>query len=281
MKTLRYRKRAALALLLGFVLVAALGCGSQKAPASESGQGTATGSETASEATDDLAKIKAAGKITFATDGAYPPDEFLDSNGQLVGFDVDLGKAIAKELGVQYDVKIVEWDGIIPGLVTGKYDAILSTMNDTEERRQQVDFIDYISMGQVIVVKAGNPKHIQSLDDLKGKTIAVQTGTTNADEAKGIANANVKLFDTFTDALLAVSNGQADATILDEPVARYYGKTAPDKYAVVGQPFNEAPVGIAIRKNQPNLKKAIEDALQKIHDDGTWDKIYAAWFGGQ
>ncbi|MBX5476338.1 MAG: basic amino acid ABC transporter substrate-binding protein [Clostridia bacterium] len=276
-KTQRIGTRAALALLLGVVLLVALGCGGQSAPSSESGASGGQTSEPA--ANDDLAKIKAAGKITFATDGAYPPDEFTDQNGQLVGFDIDLGKAIAKELGVQYDVKIVEWDGIIPGLVTGKYDAILSSMNDTEERRQQVDFIDYISMGQVIVVKAGNPKNIQSLDDLKGKTIAVQTGTTNADVAKDIEGTNVKLFDTFTDALLAVSNGQADASILDEPVARYYGKTAPDRYVVVGQPFNEAPMGIAIRKNQPNLKKAIEDALNKLKSDGTYDKIYADWFG--
>jgi len=228
-----------------------------------------------------LSQIKKRGVMTFATDGAYPPMEMQDPKnpGQYIGFDVDLGQAIAKKLGVKYEIKIVDWDGIIPGLTQYKYDVIMSSMNITDERSKSVDFIHYFDMGQLIVVKKGNPLKIGKLDDLKGKTIAVQISTTNEDVARKIEGAKVKTFQTFPDAMLEVANGRADATILDEPVARYYAKIDADKYEIVGQPFERAPVGIAVPKGEKELADAIQKALDGLHSDGTYDQIYSKWFG--
>ncbi len=232
---------------------------------------------------DLLSQIKKAGVMTFATDGAYPPMEFQDPKnpGQLIGFDIDLGKAIAKKIGVKYETKVVDWDGIIPGLAAYKYNVIMSSMNITDERSKTVDFVHYFDMGQLIVVKKGNPKKITKLDDLQGKTIAVQISTTNEDVARKIKGAKVTTFQTFPDALLEVGNGRADATILDEPVARYYAKIDGDKYEITGAAFEQAPVGIAVPKNETKLFDAITKALAELKADGTYDKIFADWFGGK
>ncbi|MHB8927598.1 MAG: basic amino acid ABC transporter substrate-binding protein [Bacillota bacterium] len=230
-----------------------------------------------------LSQIKKKGVMTFATDGAYPPMEMQDPKnpGQYIGFDVDLGKAIAKKIGVKYEIKIVDWDGIIPGLAAYKYDVIMSSMNITDERSKSVDFVHYFDMGQLIVVKKGNPLKIGKLDDLKGKTIAVQISTTNEDVARKIQGAKVKTFQSFPDAMLEVANGRADATILDEPVARYYAKIDADKFEITGQAFEQAPVGVAVPKNEKELYDAVKKALDDLHADGTYDKIFGDWFGGK
>ena len=282
---------AVLTLVAALVVVA--GCGGAGQPAtggsggttsgSGTGSGTGTGTGETGGAKSLLDEIKERGYMTFATDGAYPPMEFPDPNNpnQLIGFDIDLGKAIAEKLGVEHKAVVVDWDGILAGLESGRYDVVMSSMNITEERQKSADFVQYFEMGQMIVVKKGNPKGIQSLDDLKGKVIAVQIGTTNEEIARGIEGATVKTFQTFPDALKEVYVGRADATILDEPVARYYANIEGDKYQFVGEPFETAPVGIAVAKGNDELVQAIQQALDELKADGTYDQIYAKWFGGQ
>lgn len=279
---------AALALVAALVIVA--GCGGSGQPAAgdsgsssgtSSGTGTGAGSESGEKSLLD--EIKERGYMTFATDGAYPPMEFPDPENpsELIGFDIDLGKAIAEKLGVEHRAVVVDWDGILAGLESGRYDVVMSSMNITEERQKSADFVQYFEMGQMIVVAKGNPKGIHSLDDLKGKVIAVQIGTTNEEIARGIEGATVKTFQTFPDALKEVHVGRADATILDEPVARYYANIEGDKYEFVGEPFERAPVGIAVAKGNEDLVQAIQKALDELKQDGTYDQIYAKWFGGQ
>ncbi|ADU51680.1 extracellular solute-binding protein family 3 [Thermaerobacter marianensis DSM 12885] len=280
-------------LALVAALLVAAGCGGGGQPASgdtgsgtETGSGAGAGSGTGTGTGGEkslLDEIKERGYMTFATDGAYPPMEFPDPEnpGELIGFDIDLGKAIAEKLGVEYRVEVAEWEGLLAGLEARRFDAVMSAMNITEERQKSADFVQYFEMGQMIVVPKGNPQGIQSLDDLKGKVIAVQIGTTNEEIARGIEGATVKTYQTFPDALQEVAAGRADATILDEPVARYYANIEGDKYEYVGVPFETAPVGIALPKGEDELVQAVQQALDQLKQDGTYDQIYAKWFGGQ
>jgi polar amino acid transport system substrate-binding protein len=255
-----------IAALLVFVLLALFvsGCGNSKS---------------GSEAPSALDEIKKRGYMTFATDGAYPPMEFTDENNDIMGFDIDLGKAICEQLGVEHKTLITDWEGLIPGLMKGKFDVIMSAMNITEERLKSVDFVPYYDMGQLVVVSAGNPKDIHSLEDLAGKTVAVQTGSTNEDAARGVEGAEIRLFGTFTDAMMEVSAGRADACILDSVVAKHYMLMQPGAYEVASDVFFEAPVGIAVSKESPELTEAIEEALAELKEDGTYDSIIEKWFG--
>lgn len=277
-----------MALALLAVLLIAAGCGGAGQPAAGTGGGDGAGSDAGDAAGGGgeaslLDEIKARGYMVFATDGAYPPMEFPnpENPSELIGFDIDLGKAIAEKLGVEYRVEVAEWEGLLGGLEARRFDAVMSSMNITEERQKSADFVQYLEMGQMIVVPKGNPDGIQSLDDLKGKVIAVQIGTTNEQVARGIEGATVKTFQNFPDALQEVAAGRADATILDEPVARYYANIEGDKYEYVGVPFETAPVGIAVPKGEDELVQAIQQALDELKQDGTYDRIYAKWFGGQ
>ncbi|QBS38653.1 basic amino acid ABC transporter substrate-binding protein [Thermaerobacter sp. FW80] len=281
-------RRGWVALALLAVLLIAAGCGGAGQPAAGTGGGDGAGSDAGDAAGGDgeaslLDEIKARGYMVFATDGAYPPMEFPnpENPSELIGFDIDLGKAIAEKLGVEYRVEVAEWEGLLGGLEARRFDAVMSSMNITLERQKSADFVQYLEMGQMIVVPKGNPDGIQSLDDLKGKVIAVQIGTTNEQVARGIEGATVKTFQNFPDALQEVAAGRADATILDEPVARYYANIEGDKYEYVGVPFETAPVGIAVPKGEDELVQAIQQALDELKQDGTYDRIYAKWFGGQ
>ncbi|NLJ60379.1 MAG: basic amino acid ABC transporter substrate-binding protein [Firmicutes bacterium] len=252
--------------LLVFILLALCvsGCGNSK-----------SGSSAASA----LDEIKQRGYMIFATDGAYPPMEFADENNEIIGFDVDLGKAICEKLAVEHKVLIADWEGLIPGLMKGKFDVIMSAMNITEERLKSVDFVPYYEMGQLVVVSAGNPEDIHCLEDLAGKTVAVQTGSTNEDAARDVEGAKIRLFGTFTDAMMEVAAGRADACILDSVVAKHYMLMQPGAYEVASDVFFEAPVGIAVSKESPELTEAIEEALAELKEDGTYDSIIEKWFG--
>lgn len=229
-----------------------------------------------------LEAVKKRGVLRIGTDDTYPPMEFRDEAGNLLGFDIDLGNEIGKRMGLEVQWIPAEWEGIIPSLQQGNFDLIMSSMNITEQRAKEVDFVHYLDQGLWIVVAKGNPKNIHSLEDLAGKTVAVQIGTTNEAAARRVPGANVVTYDDFESALLEVSGGRADATILDTPVAAYYILIEPDKYEMVGEEFDTAPVGIAVNKKAPDLKAEVERIVQEIKQDGTMDRLKAKWkMGGQ
>lgn len=262
--------KAVVLVCVAVLLVGALaGCGgAKKEPAKEEPKGDGS-----------LARVKAAGKITFGTDDTYPPFEFRNDKNELVGFDIDLATEIAKRLGVTAEFKPTAWDGIIPSLVGKQYDAIISGMNITEDRLKEVNFSDaYLAAGQVIVVKKDNTT-VSGVKDLEGKRIAVQIGTTNEEAARKIKDANVVTFNSFVDAFTDVANGRSLAVIVDEPVGRYYTTLQPDVYKVVGDAFDRAPVGIAIRKEDVELVNAVNKALADMKADGAFAAIAKKWFG--
>jgi polar amino acid transport system substrate-binding protein len=227
--------------------------------------------------------IKSAGKIVFCSDITYPPEESYQGT-KAVGSDIDIGTGIAAQMGVKATFKNTTFDSIIAALNAKKCDAIISGMNDTAERRKQVDFVDYLKVGQSLMVKNGNPSHITSLASLAGKSVSVESGTTNRDflaaqskklVAAGKKAISIKTFPKDTDAASALKAGRVDAYFGDSPVVVYYALK--DKsFAVGGSPVNPIPIGIAIRKGDP-LKAATVKALNTLYANGTIKKIVTKW----
>jgi polar amino acid transport system substrate-binding protein len=227
--------------------------------------------------------IKSAGKVVFCSDITYPPEESFQGT-TAVGSDIDIGNAIAAQMGVKAEFKNTTFDSIIAALVGKKCDAIISGMNDTSDRRKQVDFVDYLKVGQSLMVKAGNPEHLNTLADLAGKKVSVESGTTNRDflaaESKKLTKAgkkaiNIATFPKDTDAASALKAGRVDAYFGDSPVVVFYALK--DKsFAVGGSPVNPIPIGIAIRKKDP-LTAATRKALAALYANGTIKKIVTKW----
>jgi ABC-type amino acid transport substrate-binding protein len=259
-------------------LMAVVGCGSSTSGGSGSDKKL---SAIDVKATVDANAVPGNGKLVVGTDNTYAPMEYMDKDDptRLIGFDVDLGDALSKYLNKDIVWKPTAWDGIFAGLQNKKYDLIISSVNDTPERRQTMTFVDYANMGQVILVKADSTANIKTIDDLKGKNVGVQINTTSEDALKQAGGINIKRYNTFPEALLDLGNGRLDAVVVDEPVGRYYLAQDKDKYKMAGDPFMSEPVGIVLRKDETELAQAIQQALEKMKSDGTYDKIYNYWFG--
>jgi polar amino acid transport system substrate-binding protein len=224
-------------------------------------------------------------KVVIATDASFPPMEFVDANKQIVGFDIDMMNAIAKAKSLQVEYKNTAWDGIFAGLESGDYDAILSSVTITDERKGKYDFSDpYINAGQAVVVRA-DEAGIQSDKDLPSKKVGAQIGTTGAIAVRAISGTTLKEYDTIDLALLDLVNKNLDAVVVDTPVAANYALASDEfkgKLKIVGKPFTDEYYGLVVRKGQmKELLQAFNDGLKKIKADGTYDKVYAQWIGGK
>ncbi len=219
--------------------------------------------------------------IKVGTNAEYPPFEYVDESGNIVGFDVDLINALAERAGFDVELVNTKWDGIFAALAAGEFDVVCSAVTITDERKQIVDFTDpYFNAGQSIAVLASNDE-IKSVEDLKGKRIGVQLGTTGDIEASKIEGAEVKRYEEITLAFQALANGDVDAVVNDTPTSAAIIKANPEINAkIVGEPFTNEFYGIAVNKNKPEIRDALNKALAEIKADGTYDKIYQKWFGG-
>ena len=272
-------------LLVCVVLVAAFvasACGDEEEkPAAASPTPRAAGSPTASLAAGvpELAD----GTLQVGSDIAYAPIEFYEEGTQNpVGLDVDIAKALAKELGVKAEFMNTGFDGLIGALQAKRFDIIMSSMTVTEKRQQEIDFIPYFTAGTGILVQAGNPKNIQSLADLCGKSVAVQLGTIQVDQldAQNEQCAQKISITTFDQNPLAVEQlrlGRADAVTADYPVAANDARLSQGALEIAGPQFEAAPYGIGLRKDSTALNAALTKALQAIMDNGEYDKILADW----
>jgi len=229
------------------------------------------------------ANIAKAGKIVWCSDIEYPPFESYKGSTP-IGADIDIASGIAAAMGVKAEFKNVVFDSIIAGLLTKKCDAIVSAMNDTPERRKVVDFVDYLKVGQSLMVKKGNPKHISTLGSLGGHVVSVQSGTTMrqflvAESARlakqGKKSFAIKTFPKDTDAISALKAGRVDAYFADSPVVAYYvSKDA--SLQIAGSPISPLPYGLAIRKHDP-LRGAVQRALNQLYASGAMKRIAAKW----
>ena len=231
-----------------------------------------------------IERIKKDGKILVAIDATYPPMESEGPDGKPVGFDIDFANELAKRLGIKAEFIVMNWDGILAGLNSKRYDVIISSMNITDERKNQVDFVEYVQMSQLYIAKTGTI--ITKEADLAGKVIAVQADTTSFEYAeglkkKGVAVKAVKAFKLATDAFAAVKAGQAEVIVVDEPVGKYYAKQDSKTFQLSGRAMAPEPVGIAIRKTDKDLLEEIKKVVDQMKQDGTLKKISVTWFGGE
>ena len=213
-----------------------------------------------------------------ATEATFPPFEF-QQGGQLTGFDIDLMRAIGEEADLNIDFRNLPFDGIIPALQARTVEAAISGMTITAERAQAIAFSrPYFRAGLAIAVREDN-KTIKNFQDLKGKRIAVQIGTTGALEATKIPGAVVSQFDSAALALQELINGRVEAVVNDKPVTLYAIKEAGLRgVKVVGELLTEEFYGIALPKNSPYLQ-LINDALGRVIESGQYDVIFQQWFG--
>ncbi|MCX6090426.1 MAG: basic amino acid ABC transporter substrate-binding protein [Candidatus Atribacteria bacterium] len=226
-----------------------------------------------------LDDIKTRGKIVIGTDATYPPMEFHDENNIIVGFDIDLGRALAEVLGVQAEFIDTAWDGIFPALDAKKFDIIMSSTSITEDRLKSKDMSDpYYKTSQAIAVRKDNDS-IKGPNDLNGKIVAVQISTTGDFATSAIEGVKeIRRFDTTDKAYIEVMNGRADAVVNDFSEVAYRMKLLTDmKVAAI---FNEGQdnYGVTMRKDEKDLLAAINEALKKLKDSGKYDEIHGKWF---
>lgn len=221
--------------------------------------------------------------LKVATTADFAPFEFQgeqDGQEQYQGFDMDLIRAIGKEMGMKVEIQNSSFDGLIPSLETNKVDAVISGMSINPEREAKVSFSDpYYTSGLTIIVNKDN-NTIHGLKDLEGKRIAVQIGTTGATEAAKIKDAKLSVLDVSSNTFLELKAGNVDAVINDRPVNDYYiATTKDDTVKQVGPVLSSEQYGIAMKKGNTELVKKVNEALKKLHENGEYNKIYEKWFG--
>jgi polar amino acid transport system substrate-binding protein len=228
------------------------------------------------------AAAPAAMKIRVASDAAYPPFETVDEKTkELVGFDIDLFKAIAKEANLEVEFVNIGFDPLLAGMAQCQYDAAISAITITDERKQNMTFSDpYFQAGQAITVAVKNDA-IKSEADLKGKTIGTQLGTTGDILAKKIEGANVKAYDSVDLAFQDLLNGQVDAVVADNvPSEGFVGKNT-DKIKVVAGLLTSEDYGISVCKKNAELLTRINDGLKKVKAAGVIDELNNKWVKGK
>ncbi|RJF95048.1 glutamine ABC transporter substrate-binding protein GlnH [Noviherbaspirillum saxi] len=216
--------------------------------------------------------------LTVACDTAFVPFEFKQGD-KYVGFDIDMWDAIAKELGVTYKLQPMDFNGILPALQTKNVDVALAGITIKDERKKVIDFSDgYYDSGFMLMVAANSP--IKGGEDLKGKSLAIKTGTSAADYAKAnFAGTELRQFPNIDNAYLELATGRVDAAMHDTPNVLYYAATAgKGRVKVVGTQMMAHQYGIGFPKGSPLVPK-VNAVLAKMKVDGRYSSIYKKWFG--
>jgi polar amino acid transport system substrate-binding protein len=273
-------RRARIAALLLVLSLLASACGS-----SDDGQ-DATASPAAPTAAARDVELVDDGTLTFCSD--------ISSTGALeryeadkpVGAEVDLAAELAARLGVRWQMVNVGFDGLIAALQSKKCDGILSGMNDTAERRKQLDFVDYVNVGSRLMVRKGNPADIGSLADLAGKSVAVQVSTTEGEllaaenerlRAAGEPEIAIDTFPSDTAAVQALQTGKTDAWFSGTTGVGYFVAAQPGLFEPAGPQVEPAPYGIGLRKDTPRLRAALSRGVDELYRDGTMQRILDEW----
>jgi polar amino acid transport system substrate-binding protein len=218
--------------------------------------------------------------IVIATDATWPPMEMVDENKEIVGFDIDLMKAAAKAGGFTVEFKNTAWDGIFAGLAAGEYDAVMSSVTITEERKKTMDFsVPYINAGQVLIVPQ-ETTGVTTLADLKGKAVGAQIGTTGSFEVEKVSGVELKTYDEIGLAFEDLVNGRIAGVVADTPVAADFALMNPNykgKLKIVGKPFTEEYYGVAVKKGNTKVLDTINKGLKAVLDTDTYKQIEDKW----
>ncbi len=226
-------------------------------------------------------------KLRIGTEGAYPPFNQVDKNGQVQGFDIDIAKALCKEMGMECEFKVQDWDGLIPGLLAKKFDAIVASMSITDERKQKVDFTNkYYQTPARFVAKKGSGITITK-EGLKGKTVGVQRATIHENFVRDMFgnDVTIKAYATQDEADMDLAAGRLDLVIADATVllGGFLSTDAGKGFEFVGPSFVDKKwfgegVGIAIRKGDKDLRQKLNKAIDAIRANGVYQKINAKYF---
>ena len=241
--------------------------------------GTAAGS--ASEAGDDLlAQIQGRGSMVFATEGTWSPWTFHNEAGDLTGYDIEVARAIAAELGVEAEFAEGEWDGLLAGLDSGRYDTMANGVSVTEEREEKYDFTEPYAYNRIVVITTAD-SDIASMDDLAGKTTANTLGSSYAilAESHGATNTGV---DDFNQTIQLLESGRIDATLNDEVVFYDYLNQHPEANLKIAAENGEPThVAFPLRKEaaSESLLAAMNDAITTLHENGTLSELSNEFFG--
>ena len=233
---------------------------------------------TGAYAQSSLDAIKSAGVLKIGTEGTYAPFSYHDASGKLVGFDVEIGEAIAKKIGVQAEFVEGKWDGLIAGIDAKRYDVVINQVSVSPERQAKYDFsTPYIASKAVVLVKSDSA--IASFADLKGKK-AAQSLTSNFGKLAQAAGAELVATDGFNQSVELVLSGRADATINDSISFLDFKKHKPDApLKIAATQDNADHAAVLLAKGQPELLAAINEALAAAQQDGTYLQISHKYFG--
>ena len=218
---------------------------------------------------------------TFATNANWPPLEYVDENGDVVGFEIDLIKAMSEVSGVPMDYVNTSWDTIFAGLANGQYDAVASGVTVTEERKLTIDFSTTIyQVTQSILTKKGNAE-LSTPESLFGKTVGVQMGTTGHFAMEEYPEIEIKAYDDIALAIEDMVNGNCDAVVCDSVIASDYvlaNETYKDLLMVTGTASDTVEdIAIAVRKGDSTLLGIIDSSIETLRENGTLDELYAKW----
>lgn len=229
---------------------------------------------------NSLEKVKEAGVLRVGLDDSFPPMEYRDEENNLVGFDIDLANEIGEKLGVEVEFIPTEWNGILLALMSDKFDTIISTLSITEERKKSIDYSEpYIMEGIIAVTKSGN-EDIKTIEDLKGKIVACQLGSTSESALNKLEGfKEVRKYSKVTEGFQDLEIGRIDAFVVDEIVGRYYISKKPDDFFIVPEKLQEEPVGMGFRKGDNELKDAIQKAYDELLEEGVLSELSIKWFG--
>jgi polar amino acid transport system substrate-binding protein len=231
-----------------------------------------------------LNRIIQRGELRVGLEAGYMPFEMRDKKGNIIGFDVDLARLMARTLGVKLTLVNTQWDGIIPALLTDKFDLLMSGMTITPERNLQVNFTDpYIIIGQTVLLHRRHEGKIIRHDQLNDPryTVATKLGTTGDIAArKFMPRARLKAYETEADAAQDVRQGRADAFVYDLPYNAVYLAQNPDALVHLSTPFTQEALGWAVRKGDPDFLNWLNHFLAQTRRDGVYDALYRKWFEG-
>lgn len=217
-------------------------------------------------------------KVVIVTDATYPPFESVNEQTKAIeGFDIDLMNAVAEKAGLDIEFQNVSWDPLLTGMAQGTYDAAISAITITADRSKSMSFSNpYFKAGQLVVVRFENTS-IKSKDDLAGKKVGVQLGTTGEFEVDKISNVTKKTYDEIGLAYQDLMNGQTDAVVADNFVALKFVAKNPTKLKTAGDVFTDESYGIAVNKNKPDLLAKINQGLKAVMDEGIIQTLTDKW----
>lgn len=284
MTAITMRRAATLAAITTLSLgLAACGGGDDPATPTESAFSVAKDEAIAALVPADVA---ADGLLIVGTDASYAPAEFIAEDGKtIIGFDPDLATAVAKVLGLQAQMENAPFDSLVEGVKTGKYELSFSSFTINPERLEQVDMVSYFKAGTQWATAAGNPEEVVP-DEACGKRIAVQKATVQVPDIEarsqtcideGKPGITIDQYQLQSDATNAVVTGKDDAMLADSPVVAYAVQQTNGSLETLGEIYDSAPYGVAVPKQEGQLAQAVQQAMQKLIDDGVYLQILKQW----